>query len=1034
MRKTLLLLSCMLLVMASVLQAQVHPVTGKIVDESGSPVPFASIKVKGSNAGTYADPKGTFTINVKNGTTLVISGVGYVPQNIQATGSEVAVVLKVDVQSLNEVVVTGLGEATSRKKVPIDVARLNSKNFAQSAMLSTQQALQGQISGAQITQNNGQPNSDYLIILRGVNTLNYKAPMYLLDGVEIRNLGDVDPAIIDHIEVVKGAVGGMLYGAQGANGVIQVFTKRGNRNQRPAVNLSSKFSSDQILRTGRSLVADKHHFKTNEAGFLLNSNGDQLTPDANGYWDDPVEDLSVDASNDKPYKETTYDHLKQGYRTAATFNNSASVSGGGNNFDYNFALSRLDQQDVFSNKYNRTNITLGVTAELAKGLTLRTNTQSVFGYDDLLGGNRFNLVNSYPFIDFTHKDTTGMIVRKAKNENQMNSLSERQWHDRWAKTTKLYETFDLDYRFPKFVEIDFKYAYNQYDRSSFSMYHNQEDAIPSDLFWGPAKAGAITEDNSKYLFQNALTTLFFRTDFQQDFHLHVPIRTTTQAAYDWRAEDNHFTRAQGLVLPPFPPYNLGATSTQTVTNDLGDDVNYLYSTRTFGYLVNQTIDFGELFGISGGFRADYASTFGAAQTPAHFPRAAGYFHPSELLKIGWLSDWKLRGGYATAGTPPKPYDRQITLDQSPLGTGTTALTIPAVSANPDLRIQKSAETEIGTDISVSPFSGSWGSKFSFSATYWKRNTKDVLQLADVAPTTGSQYTKANLTDLSSRGVDLSLDVVTASKKNFTWNTALRWGFSKTHVDRISNHLTVPAGAFGLKEGEDLGIFYGQSPLHSIDQLKNDGKTAYIAEADRGNYTLVNGNVVDTRTNAVKLTAADDLKRIGKSFPDFTASLINSFTLFQSLTVSFQFDWTHGNKIYNMTRQWMYRDKIAKDYDDVVNINGKTGAFAAYYTSMYNTLQPNSWYIEDGSFIRLRDLSLSYDASHILHLRAVKHLAVTLGGRNLLTFTKYKGLDPETTTAVNSQGGSIGDVGAFRGVDYFTVPNLKSYQVGLNIGF
>ncbi|PUZ20724.1 TonB-linked outer membrane protein, SusC/RagA family [Chitinophaga costaii] len=1032
MRKILLLLSCMLLVFAPALYAQVHPVNGKILDENGSPVPFASVKIKGTNSGTFADAKGIFTIPLKEGAVLVVSGIGYIPLQVTVNSNELAITLKTDVQSLNEVVVTGLGEATSRKRVPLDIGTLNAKNIAKTATVSIEQGLQGQIAGAQITQNNGQPGSGYNIILRGINNLISSDPMVLVDGVENKDLSSIDPSIVDHIEVAKGAAAGMLYGAQGANGVIQIFTKKGSRNQRPNITFATKMSSDKILRGDRSLVASKHHWKTDEQGNILNSEGDILKADANGYWEDPVEDLDVDASNDKPYLLPTYDHLKQGYRDALTFTNSLSITGGGNNFDYAFTGSRLDQQDVFSNKFNRTSLGVNLGIELAKGLTIRSSTQAILGFDDLLGGNRFNLVNSYPFIDFLHKDTTGMIVRKAKNENQLNSLSERQWHDRNNKSTKIYQNFNVNYKFPKFVELDFKYGYNVRNADNYSFYHNQESAVTTELYWGPSIDGAITDYYTRNTYQNALTSLFFRTDFKQDFHLNVPIRTTTQAVYDWRAEDNRFFYAQGVGLPTFPPYNLTVANTKTVSDN--NSSGYNYSTRTFGFLVNQSIDFAEWIGISGGFRSDYSSEFGAGSKATTFPRGTIYIRPSEFMKLSWLSDWKLRGAFATAGTPPDVYTRQVTLDAGTLGVGGVSLSIPSTAHNNDLKIQVSKELEVGTDISVLPTTGDWLSRITLGATYWKRKSTDAIQVADVAQSTGASGLISNLTTLSSHGVDLSLDITTANKKNFIWNTAVRWGFTKTMVDKVSNHQTVVSGEFGLKEGEELGIFYGQSPLHSLDQLKVDGKTPYIDPADRSNYTLVNGNVVDTRTNAAKLTAADDLKKIGQAYPDFTASLINTFTIFQAFTVSFQFDWTHGNNTYNLTRQWMYRDKISRDYDDVINVNGKSGAYAAYYSSMYNTLQPQSWYVEDGSFIRLRDVSLTYDATRLIHARWLKRLSVTLGGRNLLTFTKYHGLDPETTTSVDSQGSSLDGVGAFKGVDYFTVPNLKSYQVGINVGF
>ncbi len=164
-------------------------------------------------------------------------------------------------------------------------------------------------------------------------------------------------------------------------------------------------------------------------------------------------------------------------------------------------------------------------------------------------------------------------------------------------------------------------------------------------------------------------------------------------------------------------------------------------------------------------------------------------------------------------------------------------------------------------------------------------------------------------------------------------------------------------------------------------------------------------------------------------------------MFGNLTVSFQFDWVHGNNIYNLTRQWIYSPAggsggaggVSSDFDNAVTINGKTGAFVNYYQSLYNLVKPTDWFVEDGSFVRLRDLSVSYDLGKVVNINWVKRLAVTASGRNLLTFTNYSGLDPENTTTSDSQGNATTGIGAFKGVDYFGIPNLKSYQFGVNIG-
>jgi len=362
-----------------------------------------------------------------------------------------------------------------------------------------------------------------------------------------------------------------------------------------------------------------------------------------------------------------------------------------------------------------------------------------------------------------------------------------------------------------------------------------------------------------------------------------------------------------------------------------------------------------------------------------------------------------------------------------------ALTSPNQAANPLLAVQVTKELEIGTDVTLTPSKSNWFQRVTFSGSYWKRSSDDVIQFASVAPSTGFGSTADNLISLSAHGIDLSADLNVYRANNFDWNLGLRWATSKTMITRIANGLPIVIGDFELAQGQQLGVFYGQTPLHSIGQLQPGG-TPYIPAASASFYTLVNGNVVDTRTNAVQLTASNDLSVIGNSNPDFTSSMINRFTFFKKLTVSFQFDWIHGASVYNQTRQWLYRDELSKDFDVPVTIAGKTGAFVNYYESFYNALNPTSWFVENGSFIRLRDASISYDITSIVNQKWLRSLVVTVSGRNLLTFTKYHGLDPEASGATDSEGNGLGNIGQYRGVDYFNVPNLKSYQFTLNIGF
>src|SRR5580698_316378 len=305
-------------------------VTGKVTDEKGAAIAGATITEKGTHNATTTTDDGSFTLKAKLKSRLLISYVGYEPYEVDAKEG-LRIALTPSSQALSDVVVTGVGVATSKRKVPIDVATVNSKDFAPSATINVQQQLDGQIAGANIQQTSGTPGAAYLITLRGINDLSNPNPIILVDGVLITNLNNIDPAIVDRVEVVKGPAGGMLYGAKGANGVIQIFTKKGSLNGKPTITVNSKASVDHILTGNHDILSKLHHYVTDANGNILDLTSTPIAMDATGQWSDPqVPDPTVNPNlqNNLKFNLPIYDHLKQGYRTAHTFTNSVSVTGG----------------------------------------------------------------------------------------------------------------------------------------------------------------------------------------------------------------------------------------------------------------------------------------------------------------------------------------------------------------------------------------------------------------------------------------------------------------------------------------------------------------------------------------------------------------------------------------------------------------------------------------------------------------------------------------------------------------------------------
>jgi len=307
-----------------------------------------------------------------------------------------------------------------------------------------------------------------------------------------------------------------------------------------------------------------------------------------------------------------------------------------------------------------------------------------------------------------------------------------------------------------------------------------------------------------------------------------------------------------------------------------------------------------------------------------------------------------------------------------------------------------------------------------------------------APSIGASTLKTNAIDLSSHGFQASLNINVLQAKGFNWNFTTNFSNETSRIDKINGPPIILTSAAGstqevLIAGQKIGQICGYKALTSLDQKNLEG-VPYINTTDYGNYEIVNGRVVNKTTKGVQFT--NEVYALGDPNPKFNMSFINSFN-YKNLSFGFQFDWVQGSHLYNQTKEWMYRDGISGDYDKAVTINGVSAAYTAYYRSIYadyfgarNGPARNGtkdYFYENASFLRLRNIALGYDFSSLIKNKVFRRVQLTFTGRNILTFTKYTGFDPEISSGTSNS--------AFdRGVDHSSVPNTKSYQLGLNLGF
>ena len=1060
------------------LLAQERRVTGKVTSaEDGQPMPGVSVAIKGTTRGTNTDANGSYSIQADNQATLVFSFVGTVTkESIVGNQSTIDVKLSADSRQLSEIVVTGVGVATDKRKLGIAVESITAAKLPAAPSASIDQALVGKIAGAQISSTNGTPGADVNILLRGINTINRGTqPMILIDGIQmaVTSLNTIDLNTIDRVEVVQGAAAASIYGAQGANGVIQLYTKKG-KNGQLNVDVSSSIAQNTYLNVGDVHKARMHGFVTDASNNVIGSSGKPIAFDpATSTYTENVQWNSTDPAtvNNKPYNANLkyFDHYAQFFQPAYTTNNSIALSGGREKIDFAISASNNHQTSnlVDNGAYDRSNLTSNIGFDIAKGLTFRSITQLAYTKNTIRSLDRlvlYSLNNARPFADFGYKDADGnypIYLGDAVGVNHFNPNYYNQYWNTKENKVDVVQSFNINYKFPRFLELDAKYGINYqrdeliYSFANQSQNKNAAYTVSSLNNFGPGGDLTGEIDNYSYnrSFQNFLATATFRTDFQKDFKSKLPINTSTQVSFDWRNRKDRQYITYALGLPTYTPFNASQASTFKVPSEdqlLNSTINsiniiegggdYAFPFVTYGILVNQRIEFGDIAGVSGGFRSDYSSAFGQGSKPFTFPRGDAYFRLSAFKFwenspiAGFFPEMKLRAAYGQAGIQPKPFDRYVTLGTKTLGSS-NAFYYTSDQKNADLNVEVSEELEIGADMAFTPVrNASWLSSLRLSATYWDRKTKNAIYKIDVAPSSGSGTLLDNAFALGSHGFQASLNATVFRTKDFSWNLTTNFGKQTSKVLSVKGNQEIViisnAGStnYVLKAGEKIGQLYGNIAVHEVNALAPDGKP-YIPADEQANYEVAgNGWVVNKTTKAPYFTPT--LYSFGDPNPKFNMSFINELTFRDFLTVSFQFDWVNGSHVYNQTKEWMYRDGIHGDYDNAFSINGQTAAWTAFYRGVYAERQRNgtkNYFYEDASFLRLRNVGIGFDLSKVVRMPATRRVQLVLSGRNLLTFTKYTGFDPEVSSGTTNS--------AFdRGTDHNTMPNYKSYQATLNIGF
>ncbi|ALI99992.1 SusC/RagA family TonB-linked outer membrane protein [Rufibacter tibetensis] len=969
-----------------------YTVTGLVTDaRTKTPLPGVVVKFQsGNNANaTATDATGRYSLETTlsaGSYPLTFTYIGYSPVTRTVTlGGGASVTLDVqlseDIVGLDEVVVTGTSVATSKKQLGNAISTVSAAALENSVATSVDQAMAGKVAGAQITQNSGNPAGGISVRLRGTSTVvGSSDPLYIVDGVIINNsspelidlggyaqnrLVDINPADIDRIEIIKGAAAAAIYGSRASNGVVQIFTKRGQE--------------------GKPKVAVSTQFRVSELRKKLE------------YNDYPFRFVNTTATDLRQEPVQRYDLQDRIFRTAYGTENNVSVSGGSANTQYFLSGNYLKNQGIVDNtEFNRGGSRLRIDQKMNDWLSVSLGANYVISTSQEIPNG--GLLEQYGAL-------TGFIF----SNNHINPDPVNGVYPSTAPTSILRRTNPLE----AINRFDFRQRTNRFI-GDFQVMLTPINGLNINYTLGYDNAtsiatGFIPVGNTTPSYNAGFSRRADRTSYLVNNDLNISYRTrladwlesTTGAGATAQVEKNYSTGISATQLGPIAQtINSGAS---ILSSENRSDINIL------GFFAQQTFGIGDRLFLTGAGRYDVSSIFGQENRWQFYPKVSGSYLISNETFWQPISKFiptlKIRASYGQAGnlTAIGAYDRYTNYNPVSL-PGLPGVISSTQLGNADIKPERQTETEYGVDMSL------LGGRLGFEFSYYEKDVKDLLLFVGLAPSTGFVNQYANIGTLSNKGFELLVTGAPFQSETFKWTSTITYSRNRNELNNIPGGLLTFAGGFGqvaAVNGSPIGSFY----------------STYFARNEDGSLLLTPAGLPQPervgRTAAGQPTGATRSKVIGDPNPDWTGSFINEVSVGKGLSFRAQLDASYGFDVFNFTRRVGERDFYGglAGYERELRGEVPKGTSAALFGIFEN-------YIEDGSFIKLRELSMSYDfAPAFLGNRKVR---LTLAGRNLFSIDDYSGYDPEINAA--------GQTTAVRGFDFVEVPIPRTYALGINVSF
>lgn len=947
-------------------------VKGKVIDaDTSEPMIGVSILVMGTSTGTVTDFDGNFSLTVPDKATLQLSYMGYKTIELRAV-PDMNIIMETDAQQLQEVVSLGYS-AVKKAELSSAVVTVSAEALTDVTTSDVGTMLQGKIAGVQISNATGQPGANAQIRIRGTGSITAASdPVYVVDGVMG---GQFNPNDVETISVLKDAGATGIYGAAAAGGVIVVTTKSGKRNEKARVTVRATAGSTQPLFG---------NFKLMESEELYYMHKSMYSP-ATFKDERPIELL-----------DQNFNWQNAFFKNGVTQDYYISVAGGGQKLGYYASFNYYNQEGTFINTgYEKFSGRVNLNAELFKWLDMKVN--AYFDRSTTKGESSWRQMNDayykMPWDNPYDADGNPVFINSAKRPDGGKWYSQDKWnalHNTlydYSKGTGLSMGADLQLNFHITDWLTLQSS------NRFSHSNGKWITYMDPRTFHPEYPDAYLE-NSMDVSNSFGTTNILKAQHQWGAH-----SVNGMVGHEYGVWKSEYTVAGGKGMPNGVDA-LNATVPQEVSG-------YVVPGASWAAFIQAGYDYGKRYFINATFRAEASSIFAPKNRVGYFPSvAASWLISNEafMKEQKVVSFLKLRASYGITGNnniPPYSYLATYSLGAS-YNNVTSA--VPTRMSNPQLHWETANMAAVGVDLTFID-------RIDMSLDLYNTDNTGLLLNVPVEPSSGFQYVTKNAGTVRNQGIEYRLDAQVLKMKDLRWDIGFNIGFNKNRVVNIPDHIPFTQGINSsqqVKEGQDVYTWYLRE-WAGVDPANGD-PLWYVVDGD-GNYVL-DGDGNKTTTN--NYSATNPLA-VGKATPLFQGGL-NTQISWKGLSLSINTCFTYGNKVYNYTRQSLDADGAYAGFNQYSLQNNKFGwtrwefpgdeathPKAVLYGNK-DSNSPSSRYLEDGSFFRLKNITLSYDfCATLIPKKYMSKLRVFVSADNIATASKFSGMDPEVS--ISTSGGS-----------------------------